>query len=226
MKNNTIVTATIPFQGFYNSLYSYEIDSEIERTCEYYREEYGLSDNESEQIANGYLEKNQNEFYYNVSKYYAEQFIYELESETGITIKANFESIQSPKEYNFTTDRLFIEMPQEQALLFIGYILNNHKKELEELIEQRFTSQSGFISFYKNTLEAWGEPTKWDYNQIGTCFEVFAYLEEGIFEHMNETISNELEETLGDKANDILNNAIRKKEIEIANEKKQLNLTF
>ena len=169
MKIKTI--STIPFQGFYNSLYSYSIEGEIENSVEWYTEDYDLTEAQRETLANGYLENNTSEFYYNVSKDYAEAFIYEIERDTGLTLNARFESIESPKEYNFQTDRLFIELPEASAVSFINYILENHREELEKLIEQRFTSRSGFVSHYENTLEAWGDPSEWDLNQLGTCFE-------------------------------------------------------
>jgi len=226
MKNKAI--ATIPFQGFYDSIYSYSIEGEIENTAEWYAEDYNLSDKQKETLASGYLEKNRSEFYYNVSKDYAEGFIYEIERETGLSLNASFESVESPREYNFATDRLFIELPEESAVAFTNYILANHKEELEELIKQRFTTRSGFISNYKNTLEAWGNPIEWDYNQLGTCFEIFAHLEDSIYDcySIYESISNGLQDTLSDEAENMLAKCIEEKEIREANEKMQLKLCF
>jgi hypothetical protein len=226
MKNKTI--ATIPFQGFYNSLYSYAIESEIENSIDYYYKEYELTEAQRDTLANGYLEKNASEFYYNVSKDYAEAFIYEIERDTGLSLNARFESIESPKEYNFQTDRLFIELPETSAVAFIDYILANHKEELEKLIAQRFTSHSGFISHYDNTLEAWGDPSEWDLNQLGTCFEIFEHLEHEIYDghDIYESISNGLADTLSDAADKMLDICLEKKEIIEANERAQLKLAF
>jgi hypothetical protein len=41
MENKAI--ATIPFQGFYDSLYSHAIDSEMENSIDYYYKEYELT---------------------------------------------------------------------------------------------------------------------------------------------------------------------------------------
>ena len=225
MKVKTI--STIPFQGFYNSLYSHAIDSEIENSIDYYYKEYELTEAQRDTLANGYLEKNTGEFYYNVAKDYAEAFIYEIEKETGLTLNARFESMESPREYNFQTDRLFIELPEASAVAFVDYILANHKEELEKLIAQRFTSRDGFWSNYKNTLEAWGNPSEWDLNQLGTCFEIFEYLENEIYEHsIYESISNGLADTLGDAADKMLDRCLEKKEIREANERAQLKLAF
>ena len=226
MKVKTI--STIPFQGFYNSLYSHAIDSEIENSIDYYYKEYELTEAQRDTLANGYLEKNTGEFYYNVAKDYAEAFIYEIEKETGLTLNARFESMESPREYNFQTDRIFIELPETSAVAFVNYILANHKEELEKLIAQRFTSRDGFWSNYDNTLEAWGNPSEWDLNQLGTCFEIFEYLEDEIYDSYNlyESISNGLANTLSDAANKILDMCLEKREIREANERAQLKLAF
>jgi len=220
MENKAI--STIPFQGFYYSLYSHAIESEIENSIDYYYQEYELTEAQRDTLANGYLERNVSEFYLNVAKDYAEAFIYEIERETGLSLDARFESMESPREYNFNTDRIFIELPEASAVAFVYYILANHKDELEKLIAQRFTSRSGFISHYDNTLEAWGNPSKWDYNQLGTCFEIFEYLEEReIYDSYNiyESISNGLADTLSDAADKMLHKCLEKKEIREANER-------
>ena len=141
------------------------------------------------------------------SKKYAESFICEIKSETGIDLDANFESLQSPKEYNFLNDRIFIEMPEKNAIKFINYVLQNHKKELEILIKQNFTSGEGFISKYKNNLQLWGNPGEWDHNQIGTCFEIFQHLENDIYDTylLHEWLLNNIESTLSDDALRIIN---------------------
>ena len=226
MENKAI--STIPFQGFYNSLYSYAIEGEMESSLDWYTEDYNLNESQRDTLASGYLEKNTSEFYYNVSKDYAEAFIYEIERETGLSLNARFESMESPKEYNFQTDRLFIELPEDSAVAFVNYILENHKEQLEKLIGQRFTSRDGFWSNYKNTLEAWGDPSEWDYNQLGTCFQIFEYLENEIYDghSIHESISNGLADTLSNAANKMLDKCLEKKEIREANERAQLKLAF
>ena len=226
MENKTI--STIPFQGFYNSLYSYAIEGEIENSLDWYTGEYELTEAQRDSLANGYLEKNVSEFYYNVAKDCAEAFIYEIERETGVSLDAKFESMESPREYNFQTDRIFIELPEASAVAFVDYILANHKEQLEKLIAQRFTSRDGFWSNYDNTLEAWGDPGEWDYNQIGTCFEIFEYLEDKIYDghSIYESISNGLADTLSDAADKMLDECLEKREIREANERAQLKLAF
>jgi hypothetical protein len=227
MKNN-LLTSTIPFAGFYESAYSFEIENTIERETEYYSERFNLSESESETLESGYLEKGHGDFLQGIAKDYCEGFLCEVERETGIELKAQFEVMESPREYNFRGDTLFIQMPEKQAIAFIQYVISNHKEGLERLIKERFTSQSGFISFYDNTLEAWGDPSEWDCNQLGTCFEIFAYLEGEIYDaySLYESISNGLGDTLSDEASALLGKCFEAEAIAEANEKKQLKLAF
>ena len=225
MKNKTQkVNSTIPFQGYYGSEIDSFIDSHIEYEIEHIREEYKANEKQLEIIANGFMSTNVNSFYHNLSKEYAEEFIFLLENEIGFKLNASFESLESPKEYNFSTDRIFIELTENKAIEFVNYILNNHKEELEDLIKKRFTSQSGFISFYPNSLKEWGNPIEWDHNQLGTCFEIFDYIGNDI--ELNESIYNGIYETLDAESNCILDELIEKKKIAEYNDSIQIKLQF
>ena len=225
MKNKTQkINSTIPFQGYYGSQIDSFIDSHIEYEIEHIKEEYKANEKQLETIANGFMSTNVNSFYWTLSKDYAEEFIFLLENEIGFKLNASFESLESPKEYNFSTDRIFIELPENRAIEFVNYILKNHKEELEDLIKKRFTSQSGFISFYPNSLEDWGNPIEWDYNQLGTCFEIFDYIGNDI--ELNETIYNGIYETLDAESNCILDELIEKKKIAEYNDSIQIKLQF
>src|SRR5690606_26269592 len=101
-----------------------------------------------------------------------------------------FESLDSPREYNFCTDRIFCYIPLESAKrLFVISAKGNHKR-LKEVIRERFTSRDGFISFYSNNLEEWLDKPldQWDHNEIGTlliavapCFDDASW---GFYESM------------------------------------------
>lgn len=78
-----------------------------------------------------------------------------------------FESMDSPREYNFTTDRVFATVP-------LSVMESLHKSidagELATIVSERHSSRSGFISFYSNNLEKWeAKPfEEWDHNEYGT----------------------------------------------------------
>ena len=167
--------STIPFDGFYESFISADIDHEIEIDTEYYSELYDLNKSEEELLCNSFLNINSYKFYNQIAKDYTNFYIDALnERLKGFTLKATYKCLKSPREYNFKTDRIFIEIEKNHAVDFIEHVVKNYKKELEKKIEDRFTSRSGFISFYKNNIDLWTKDFKeWDCNMIGICFELF-----------------------------------------------------
>jgi len=95
---------------------------------------------------------------------------YVSESWDRPSIRARMESIASPREYNFTTDRLFVDVPLAVMRdLFKRSAADNHET-LAAHIRRRFTSRDGFSSFYSNRLSDWiAKPFReWDHNELGT----------------------------------------------------------
>ena len=164
--------STIPFDGFYKSFISDDIDYQIGQQIEWDVDTFNLDESEREVIEDNYLDINRSYFYSQIAEDYTNFYIDELnERLEGFTLKAKFNLLISPREYNFETDRIFIEIEENHAIDFIKYIIKNYKKELEEKIKQRFTSRDGFISYYKNSLDLWiDDYSEWDCNMIGTCF--------------------------------------------------------
>ena len=113
--------------------------------------------------------------------------------------------------------------------LLIQY--GNKLKELEKKIEDRFTSRSGFISFYKNSIDLWTKDFKeWDCNMIGTCFELFDLEEEDINyslrEYLSERIMFNLGNTLGKDGIDLLDKKQKEIDKKQLMDKQQLKLNF
>lgn len=81
-----------------------------------------------------------------------------------------FESMHSPREYNFTTDRVFAWVPVKVIEDLFARSAKEEHKTLDECIRESFTSRSGFFSFYSNDLETWlAKPlAEWDYNEMMT----------------------------------------------------------
>ena len=224
--------STIPFDGFYESFISDDIDHQIGQQIEWDCDIYDLNEDEQQVLDDSYLSVNRSYFYNQIAEDYANFYIDALnERLKGFTLKATYKFFTSPREYNFSTDRIFIEIEENHIIDFIKYIIKNYKKELEKKIEDRFTSRSGFNSFYKNSLDLWPQDySKWDCNMIGTCFELFDLEEEDINyslrEYLSETIMDNLGNTLGQEGIDLLDE--KQKEIdkkELMN-KQQLKLNF
>jgi len=91
-----------------------------------------------------------------------------LAGELGLDLK--FESIDSPKYYNYTTDRLFCDALESDL---INLYNATNKEILAEMIKERHTSGPGFSSYYDNDIkaEAWSDPEKFDHNQWQTVIE-------------------------------------------------------
>lgn len=224
---------TIPFEGFYNSFISADIENEIELDTEYYSELYDLNEFEEELLCNSFLNINSYKFYNQIAKDYTNFYIDALnEKLKGFTLKATYKCLESPKEYNFETDKIFIEIEENHCIEFIKYIIQNYKKELENKIEDRFRSRSGFISFYKNSIDLWTKDFKeWDCNMIGTCFELFDIEEDedivySLREYLSETISENLYNTLDKEGKDLLDRKQKEIDKKELMDKQQLKLNL
>jgi len=224
--------STIPFDGFYESFISADIEHEIELDTQYYSELYNLNEFEQELLCNSFLNINSYKFYNQIAKDYTNFYIDALNKRLkGFTLKATYNYLKSPTEYNFETDRIFIEIEENHCIEFIEHIVKNYKKELEKKIEDRFTSRSGFISFYKNNIDLWTKDFKeWDCNMIGTCFELFDLEEEDINyslrEYLTEVISENLYKTLDKEGIDLLDKKQKEKDKKELMNKQQLKLNF
>ena len=222
--------STIPFDGFYNSFISDDIDYQIGQQIEWDSDIYDLNEDEQQILWDSYLSVNRKYFYNQIAQDYTNFYIEILNRRLkGFELKAKFNLFTSPREYNFKTDRIFINIEKNHAIDFIKYIIKNYKKELEKKIKDRFTSRDGFISFYKNSLDLWiDDYSEWDCNMIGTCFELFDLEEEDINyslrEYLSETIMDNLGNTLGKDGIDLLDKKQKEKDKKELMDKQQLKL--
>ena len=224
--------STIPFDGFYNSYISSDIEHQIGQQIEWDSDMYDLNEDEQQVLEDSYLSVNRVSFYNEIAEHYTDLYIDALnERLEGFTLNAKFKLLTSPREYNFETDRIFIDIERDHAIDFIKYTIKNYKKELENKIKERFTSRSGFWSHYKNELDLWTQDySEWDHNQIGTCFELFFELfdfdELYFYESLSETIGYNLGFTLGQVGIDLLDKKQKEKDKKELMDKQQLKLNF
>ena len=220
--------STIPFDGFYESFISDDIDHQIGQQIEWDTDINDLNEDEQQILWDNYLDINRSYFYNQIAEDYTNLYIDALnERLKGFSLKANYKCFESPREYNFKTDRIFIEIEENHAVDFIKYLVKNYKKELEKKIQDMFTSRSGFISFYKNSIDLWTKDFKeWDCNMIGTCFELFDFDELHFYESLSETIMFNLGNTLGKDGIDLLDKKQKEKDKKELMDKQQLKLNF
>lgn len=152
----------IPFPGFYNSALDMMIEYEILTMFDF--EGTGDTDLVPEDFHMKYCGHNGAVA---VAKLYAEAFNDYLDTEFDIKIDLPFKEMTSPKEYNYSTDRLFCEISEQDIKKLVKLVSN---KRLQEVITARFTSCSGFVSSYSNVLKDWlaKDYLDYDHNELGT----------------------------------------------------------
>lgn len=135
------------FDGFYNSVFDelFEISDNLDNYGDVSKAEYNLI-NWSEthkQIAAGFISE--------VESYYKKELL-----SFGIT-SLNFVKVDSPKQYNFTTDKLVCEVVFNCYTFkntVLEFIRENYS-DFQNFIKENYSSYSGFISFYSNDPQIW-----------------------------------------------------------------------
>lgn len=153
----------IPFNGFYESEHDHELDRALEQMAQ---DDHGdpvtLYDEDGEEL---YLwdHVDWKKVHVEYSKLYVEAYNWYYKSQSGIDLKLKFVEMTSPREYNFTTDRIFCKISYravKQVYDFLG------KEAVEKSIKETFTSYDGFCSYYSNRIEDWPKLREWDHNQV------------------------------------------------------------
>lgn len=141
------------FGGFYESIHGSVFDEE---------EKYIMED---------YPKHNEEDFRFTCDRIeYCKNYVSAISSKLGINFK--FMELTSPKEYNFTTDKLSVWMTSKD-LKKISSVLSSDT--LKNLIKRRFTSRDGFSSWYSNEIEEWKENkiTDWNCVELGTLLDAW-----------------------------------------------------
>lgn len=146
-----LVKIQIPFSGFYESIHDGEIDRALEDGFNYDYEKDEEKEPDNDAIWEADIDHEA------IRKEYCQAFVAALGDKYDLTL--TFDEMTSPREYNFSTDRLFCLIPREQ--------IDKIRKEVEahedypQLIKDRFTSYDGFHSFYSNDYknEEWTRET-------------------------------------------------------------------
>jgi beta-galactosidase GanA len=140
------------FPGFYGT----HLESDDAETSEldYINEQ--RAENGLEPIEWDKCEFDYDEYHQRVSKAYTNAVEHELKS-LGLVKNIEFQKLISPKEYNFSTDSIDVEIDVNIENLQ-KYIAENKQKFIEYL-KEKYTSCSGFISSYSTDFDVWSEDT-------------------------------------------------------------------
>ena len=97
--------------------------------------------------------------YSDYEKDVAEAFleVWELHAPADIVESVEFDCISSPRQYNFSNDRLFayVELKDGWQDVMRHFIASNYNW-LQERIHDDWTSYDGFMSFMDNDVDEWG----------------------------------------------------------------------
>lgn len=153
----------IPFSGFYESIHDSFIDHAIEQLFTDHETGEELEIPESF-YQTSYCTRATFESY---AREYLSAFQHYLKHELEIDISLTFESLESPREYNFSTDRIFAKISLDDIQKLMDC---TNQGTLKQVIDKRHTSRSGFHSFYTTDLEEWLEKPleQWDHNELQT----------------------------------------------------------
>lgn len=153
----------LPFSGFYESAHDAILDRALESLFE---DDQGNSDMPDDFSKHYDYRKIMEEY----AKEYVDCFKEWLSHELDIEIPSlEFESLYSPKFYNFETDEITALISPQDVIALYDMV---DAGKLEEVVQERHTSRSGFASFYTNDLSLWLEKPviEWD------CIELSSLL--------------------------------------------------
>ena len=78
----------------------------------------------------------------------------------GLVDRINYQKINSPREYNFANDAIYVEVGMTSLhLAHLSQFVMKYWKEFEGYIKDTYTSYDGFLSSYPNEAAEWKEDT-------------------------------------------------------------------
>ena len=153
--------AVIPFSGLYNSVHDDALDRALNQM---FSNDRGDPNDTLVQRAFDHIKWGAVHEAY--AKAYAENFAAEFELPS-----MTFDELNSPREYNFVTDRIFVNVSIEDVESAFDRVT---PLTLTAKAEEMFTSHSGFSSFYTPDWHSWGGLEEWDHNQLLCLFTALA----------------------------------------------------
>ena len=181
----------LPFSGFYESKWSEMIDHMERMELEYF-EEREKQNGVPEEVRLVPDEDNVWEAYFNntdysaaywaIAKGFVDAFNEKVKEEIDFDLGLSFETMKSPREYNFETDRIFAYIPRVSVAWLAKRARRDGMDEFAKMIRLRHSSRDGFILFYSNDFSEWKAKrlSDYDHNELETL--LLAVLEIAAFD--------------------------------------------
>ena len=145
----TIETYLPIFNGFYGTLFETHGEDEEINDINQQREENGFSEIDFSDCKFDYKEYEKR-----VAEKCTEVIEFELNEILKIRMNFEFQSVISPREYNFTNDSINIEVKIEDLNSIKDYLREN-QENFGEYLRENYTSYDGFISSWSNNPAIW-----------------------------------------------------------------------
>lgn len=158
------LSCLVPFSGFYCTLHESEFDQALENMFD----PEGSGASYSGKLAMRFSDTvDWRAAQTSYAKEYAQNFA------AALSVSCEWEEMVCPREYNFTTDRIFAKFNAEE--LRTMFARADIRAGLDLVAADMFTSRSGFISYYSPNVDSWGaDVSEWDYNQRGALLRAAA----------------------------------------------------
>lgn len=148
MKTSIIVKS---FPGFYETVFD-ERYIESDQRDQLYELYKGFKHLDDWELPESYRSE--------VAKEFAEVYISELNDKLGLKMELTSESVESPREYNFTSDQVicYIEVGDwDEFIKKISSLMSllEYRTELAKIIKENHSDRPGFWSFMSNNIEDW-----------------------------------------------------------------------
>jgi hypothetical protein len=173
MSKKQLFLCVLPFSGFYNSLHDEAIDHQEEQM-------FSFDDGQVHDSLYEHYWKHMD--HGKLYEKYAESYVEAVSDLTELELE--FDGLSSPREYNFTTDRIFASISRKSLAKVVRAVRG---ERLKKMAKEMFTSGPGFISYYSPDISEWGRVEDWDHNQILCALEAY-------FQHLNHESSMLLED--------------------------------
>ena len=134
------------FEGFYHSQLDLAENIEVGED-----ESYSMNEEQFDEIDWSKTNENVSKFYLNYFKDELNDFFKSI----GV-LSLEFIKIDSPKYYNYSTDKLVCDIKIDKGI-FVHELRKQNFDIWEQFLKDNFTSYDGFISFYPNTAIEWDE---------------------------------------------------------------------
>ena len=191
----------LPFSGFYESIHSDAIDLAIEMM---FWDEIGGEIDYPDLYEKGIDDIDWKKLHEEYAASFAEQFSEEMlyfvgKMGTDFLSSMKFEELHSPREYNFSTDRIFVTISEAEAKA-----LHEHtdKDTFRAYVKEYMKPEDYIRKGYKDDIDEWPDFENWDHNEMGMLLAacLLGAHEEGA-EHLHDevcAIRDEIEETIMD----------------------------